>query len=383
MLVVRLLMRNAFRHKLRTGLTVLGFVVAVTAFGLLRTVVQAWYAGVEGSSSARLIVRSATSLAVPLPMAYAERLRGVDGVRAVTWSNWFGGLYREREFFPQFAVDPATYLALYPEFRVPVAEQLAWARDRKGAIVGRGLADKYGWKLGDTVPLKSGIYPGNWGFTVRGIYDGATPETDTGQMLIHWSYLNETFRNRRGGADFVGVFILGIDDPANAALIAARVDQGFANSPAETRTETERAFQLGFVAMSETILLALQAVSAIVIVIILAVMANTMAMTARERMAEYATLKAIGFSPGFVALLLLAEGLLIAGVGGALGMLATVPTVAALGKMVMALFPAFRVSDATLLWQAGASLAVGLVAAAWPAWMASRVQVAAGLRQIS
>lgn len=383
MLLLRLLLRNAFRHKLRTGLTILGFVVAVTAFGLLRTVVQAWYAGVEGSSSARLVVRSATSLAVPLPLAYAERLRGVDGVRAVTWSNWFGGLYREREFFPQFAVDPATYLALYPEYGVAEADRLAWARDRKGALVGRALADKYGWKVGDSVPLKSGIYPGDWSFVVRGIYEAGTPGADTGQMLIHWALLNETFRGRRGGADFVGVFILGIDDPGNAALIAARVDQGFANSPAETRTETERAFQLGFVAMSEAILLALQAVSGIVIVIILAVMANTMAMTARERVAEYATLKAIGFSPGFVALLIFAEGLLIAGTGGLLGMAATVPTVAALGRMVVSLFPAFHVSDSTLLWQAAASLGVGVVAAAWPAWMASRVPVAAGLRQIA
>jgi len=384
MFLLRLLLRNAFRHKLRTLLTMVGFVVAVAAFGLLRTVLDAWYAGVESSSSARLVVRSATSLTVPLPLAYAERLRGVEGVTRVSWSNWFGGLYREREFFPQFGVDATSYLALYPEFVLSPDELAAWQRDRKGAVVGRKLADKYGWQLGDTIPLKSGIYPGDWAFTLRGIYEGAQPDTDTSTMLFHWAYLNETIRaGRRSGGNFVGVYILGIDDPANAALISARVDQTFANSPAETKTETEQAFQLGFVSMSESILLALNAVSGIVIVIILAVMANTMAMTARERIAEYATLKALGFRPRFLAALLIGEGLLIAGLGGLGGIAVTLPTVAALAQSFGGLFPVFRASELTLVLQAAAAIAVGLVAAAWPAWMASRVQVAAGLRNIA
>ncbi len=383
MFLLRLLLRNAFRHKLRTTLTIVGFVVAVAAFGLLRTVLDAWYAGVESSSSARLVVRSATSLTVPLPLAYAERMRGVEGVTRVSWSNWFGGRYREREFFPQFGVDPPSYIALYPEFVLPPDDLAAWLRDRRGAVVGRKLADKYGWRVGDTIPLKSGIYPGEWNFTLRGIFDGAQPDTDTSTMLFHWAYLNEAVRGRRGGGNFVGVYILGIDDPANAALISERVDATFANSPAETKTETEQAFQLGFVSMSESILLALKAVSGIVIVIILAVMANTMAMTARERTAEYATLKALGFRPGFLALLLFGEGMLIAGLGGLAGIAVTLPAVAALGRSFSTLFPVFQVSELTIALQAASAIAVGLAAAAWPAWMASRVQVAAGLRQIA
>lgn len=382
MFELKLILRNALRHKLRTLLTIVGFVVAITAFGLLRTVVEAWYAGVESSSSTRLVVRSATSLTVPLPLAYADRLRSVDGVRAVSWSNWFGGLYREREFFPQFAVDPASYLALYPEFLLPDLQREAWFRDRKGAVVGRALADKYGWQIGDQIPLKSGIYPGNWSFTLRGIYDGARANTETGTMLIHWAYLNETLRSGRSSGNFVGVYIVGIDDPANAPLISARIDETFANSRAETRSETEQAFQLGFVSMSESILLALQAVSGIVIVIILAVMANTMAMTARERIAEYATLKALGFRPPFLAGLLVGEALLIAALGGLLAVALTLPTVAALAKPFGMLFQSFRVSETTLWLQGGIALGVGLIAAAWPAWMAAQVSVVGGLRKV-
>lgn len=382
MFELKLIWRNAMRHKLRTLLTMVGFVVAITAFGLLRTVLDAWYAGVESSSSTRLVVRSATSLTVPLPLAYAERMRAVEGVVAVSWSNWFGGLYREREFFPQFAVDPTTYLALYPEFVLRPEEREAWIRDRRGAVVGRALADKYGWQIGDQVPLKSGIYPGNWSFTVRGIFEPGREGTDTGTMLIQWVYLNETLRGARGGGNFVGVYILGIDDPANAALVSERVDATFANSRAETRTETEQAFQLGFVSMSESILLALQAVSGIVIVIILAVMANTMAMTARERIAEYATLKALGFPGAFPSKLLFGEAMLIAGLGGLLAVATTVPVVAALAKPFGMLFQSFRVSDTTLWLQLAMALAVGAIAALWPMWMAARVSVVAGLRKV-
>lgn len=384
--VARLLLRNAFRHKLRTLLTMVGLVVAIAAFGLLRTIVDAWYAGAEASSSTRLITRSATSLTVPLPLAHAQRLRAVDGVTGISWSNWFGGIYvTERNFFPQFAVDGPSYLALYPEFVLKDEERLAWLRDRQGAVVGRKLAAKFGWKIGDSVPLRGTIYPGTWTFTVRAIYEGADAGVDENQMLIHWTYLNEATRARSKGraADWVGVFIVGIRDPANAAGIAQRVDQQFRNSLAETLTETEKAFQLGFVAMSEAILVALQAVSSIIVVIIMAVMANTMSMTARERLAEYATLKALGFPPGFVVRLLFGESLLIAGLGGLLGLLLTLPLAAAFGNLAGTLFPVFRVSAQTQALQLGAAVLVGLVAAAWPAWKTSRIDIVAGLRHVS
>jgi putative ABC transport system permease protein len=385
MFVFRLLLKNAFRHRLRTLLTMLGLVVAVVAFGMLRTIVEAWYAGAEASSSTRLVTRSATSLTVPLPLAYAERLRAVDGVGTISWSNWFGGIYVEpRNFFPQFAVDPASYLALYPEYRLRDEERLAWLRDRQGAVVGRKLADKHGWKLGDTVAIRGTIYPGTWSFVLRGIYEGADAGTDENQLLMQWAFINETMKARsRGRGDMVGVFVVGIRDPANAAVISQRIDAQFRNSLAETLTETEKAFQLGFVAMSEAILLALQAVSFIVIVIIMAVMANTMAMTARERLAEYATLKALGFPPGFVVRLLFGESLLIATLGGLLGVMLTFPLAAAFAGATSSLFPVFRVSESTLLLQLAVALFVGLVAAAWPAFTMSRISIVAGLRHVA
>ena len=384
MFLFKLLLKNAFRHKLRTALTMVGLVVAICAFGLLRTIVDAWYAGVEGSSSTRLVTRSNISLTFALPLNYGQRLRGVEGVRQVSWANWFGGVYvTERNFFPQFAIDPTTYLPLYPEYRLPEEQKQAFYRDRQGAIVGRKLADKFGWKIGDQIPLRGTIYPGTWTFNLRGIWDGADAKTDESQLLMHWGYVNETIRLKSPRrADAVGVYIVGIDEPNNAALVGQRVDQLFANSLAETMTETEAAFQLSFVSMSEAILVAVRAVSLIIVVIIMAVMANTMTMTARERLAEYATLKALGFSPGFVVRLLFGESLLIAAIGGLAGVLLTLPLAAGFRSAVGTLFPVFQVSTLTMALQLAAALGVGAVAAAWPAWKMSRIDIVAGLRQI-
>jgi putative ABC transport system permease protein len=385
MFIFKLLLKNAFRHKLRTLLTMVGLVVAICAFGLLRTIISAWYAGVEGSSSTRLVTRSAISLTFPLPMNYAQRLKGVDGVSSISWSNWFGGVYlTERNFFPQFAVDPVSYLALYPEYRLSDEERLAFLRDRQGAIVGRKLADKYGWKVGDQIPIRGTIYPGTWTFNLRGIWDGAEAKTDESQLLFHWAFLNESIRKLAPKrADAVGVYIIGIKDPQNAALVSQRVDAGFKNSLAETLTETESAFQLSFVSMSEAILLAIEAVSYIIVVIIMAVMANTMTMTARERLAEYATLKALGFAPSFVVKLLFGESLLIALLGGLAGLLLTLPLAAGFGKAIGTLLPAFHVSGLTMSLQMLAALIVGAVAAAWPAWKMSRIDIVQGLRHVA
>ncbi len=251
----------------------------------------------------------------------------MPGVRSVSWANWFGGVYiSERNFFPQFAIDAPTYLDMYPEFILPPEERKAFLVDRKGAIVGRKLAEQYGWKVGDQIPLRGTIYSGTWTFNLRGIYDGADKGTDQSTMYFHWALLNETIKKiypRRG--DQTGVFIVQLRDPGEAAEVSAAIDATFRNSLAETLTETEKAFQLSFVAMTEAILLAIQAVSFVVIVIIMAVMANTMAMTARERGAEYATLKTLGFSNGFVAMLIFAESLGIALLGGLVAVVLTVP----------------------------------------------------------
>ena len=385
MFIFKLLLRNAFRHKLRTALTLFGLVVALAAFGLLRTIVGAWYAGVEGSSSTRLVTRSAISLTFPLPLNYAQRIKSVDGVAAISWSNWFGGVYiTERNFFPQFAVEPASYLALYPEYRLSAVERLAFLGDRQGAIVGRKLANKFGWKVGDQIPLRGTIYPGTWTLNLRGIWDGAEAKTDESQLLFHWDYLNESIRKRFGSrTDYVGVYIVGINEPPNAALISQRLDAEFKNSRAETLTETESAFQLSFVSMSEAILVAIEAVSYIIIGIIMAVMANTMTMTARERLAEYATLKALGFAPSFVVKLLFGESLLIALLGGLVGLALTLPLAATFGSAAGTLFPAFHVTPLTMALQLLVALFVGIVAAAWPAWKMSRIDIVQGLRHVA
>jgi putative ABC transport system permease protein len=384
MFVPLLVLRNAFRHKLRTFLTILGIVVAIVAFGLLRTIVDAWYAGANASSSARLVTRSAVSLVFALPLTYAQRIRQVPGVTGVAWANWFGGVYiTERNFFPQFAISLPTYLDLYPEFVLGAEERKAFLADRSGAIAGRKLADKYGWKVGDQIPLRGTIYPGTWTFNLRGIFEGAEASTDTSAMYFHFDYLNESIRRlypRR--ADQAGVFIEQLRDPDEAAAVSQAIDATFRNSLAETLTETEKAFQLGFVAMSEAILAAIQAVSFVVIVIIMAVMANTMAMTARERYAEYATFKALGFGGGFVALLIFAESLGIALLGGLLGVALTFPLADAFASSVGAILSGFRISGETIALQFAAALVVGTVAAVVPAWRASRIRIVDGLRAI-
>lgn len=383
--LLRMSFKNALRHRLRALLTLAGLTVAILAFGLLRTVVSAWYAGADAASDNRLVTRSAVSLVFPLPISYAERLRSVPGVTMVSWANWFGGVYLEpRNFFPQFAVDPASYLALYPEFILGEEEKIAFLRDRRGAIVGRQLADQYGWKVGDVLPIKGTIYPGNWPLTIRGIYGGRDKNTRLNQLFFHWDYLNERIRAmypKRGNQ--TGVFVVGIGEGSQAAAISEQVDAQFRNSLAETLTETENAFQLGFVAQTDAIVLAIKIVSFVVIVIIMAVMANTMAMAARERGAEYATLKVLGFKPAVIGWLILGEALVLCAVGAGLGILLTFPVVASIAKALQTFLPVFHVTPPTLWLQAGAGLLVALVSAALPAWQSMRVQIVDGLRAVT
>lgn len=384
MFQIKLILRNSLRRKLRTALTTLGIVVAVLAFGLLQTLVDAWYAGAEAASGTRLVTRNAISLVFPLPITYAERIRQVGGVTSVSWANWFGAVYiSERNFFPQFAVEPRSYFDLYPEYLVPPEQMKAFLFDRKGCAVGRKLAETYGWKLGDVVPLRGTIFPGSWEFVVRAIYTGADVKTDTSQFFFHWDYLNETLkRTAPRRANSTGIYLVGIRDADAAAQIAASIDRTFKNSLAETLTETEKAFQLGFVSMSEAIVVAIRAVSFVVILIIMAVMANTMAMAARERLPEYATLRALGFPPSFLRRLIAGESLLIALAGGGIGVAATFPVTAAFGPQLGTLFPVFQVSPQTIALQLGAALVIGLVAAVAPSIRASRVRIAEGLRAV-
>ncbi len=384
MYLLKLILRNALRHRLRTLLTVLGLLVAVLSFGLLQTVVDAWYSGANNAAPDRLVTRSSVSLMVPLPVHYRDKIRAIDGVRGVAAANWFAGVYQEpKNFFPQFAIDAMPYLAMYPEYRIPDGQLRDFLRDRKGAVAGRKLADTYGFRVGDTVTLKGTVFSGNWEFVVRAIYDGATPRTDTSQFFFHWDYLNESARQRAPqSANQVGVFVVQVADVARAAEISKAVDAQFANSAAETLTETEQAFQIGFVKQTEAIVIAIRIVSFVVIFIILAVMANTMAMTARERMAEYATLKALGFGPGFLGGLIFGESLAIAAAGAVLGVALTFPVADWFARQMGTLFPVFEVSASTVRLQMACAAAVGVAAAVLPALRATRVRIVDGLRAV-
>jgi putative ABC transport system permease protein len=383
-MLLRMLFRNALRHKLRTLLTVGGMAVAILAFCLLRTVIDAWYAGVEASSATRLVTRNAISLIFPLPLSYREKIRSVEGVTTVTYGNWFGGYYIDnRNFFANFAVDGESYLGLYPEYVLPADQESAFLRDRRGAIAGHSLAERFRWQVGDTVVLTGTIFPGNWEFTLRGIYRGRDQTVDQNQFFFHWANLNETIRSvRPGDADRVGFFIQGVARPELAASVASQIDEMFKNSVAETLTETERAFQLGFVAMSQAIIAAIQIVSFVVILIILAVVANTMAMAVRERMKEFAVLKTLGFGAGHLVLLIFGESLLLSALGGGLGMLLTFPAAEAFSSSVGQFFPVFIVSGETMAMAAAAVLAVGMSAALFPSLTAVRVRIVEGLRRV-
>jgi putative ABC transport system permease protein len=381
---LKILSRNAFRHRLRTLLTILGITIAILAFGLLRTVVSAWYAGVNASSATRLITRNSISLIFSLPISYVERVRHVEGVKSVTYANWFGGVYiTEKNFFPNFAIEPRTYLDLYPEFGLPMDQKRDFIADRKGCVAGRKLAERYGWRIGDTITLRGTIFPGNWEFVLRGVYSGTEKSTDEGQFFFHWEYLNETLRKtipRR--ADMVGIVIIGLKSPQTAAETSLAVDATFRNSLAETLTETEKAFQLSFVSMTEAIVIAIQLVSFVVIIIIMAVVANTMAMTARERIGEYAIFKTMGFRGHHIAGMIFGESLFITVTGGVLGILLTFPVAQKFGDFMGAFFPVFNVERSTIYLDIFFSLLVGVIAAIFPTWRAVRIKIADGLRRI-
>ena len=385
MYFLKLIFKNVFRAKLRSGLTIIGLVIAILAFGLLQTVVDAWFAGANASSSARMVTRNAISLVFPMPVYYRDRIRAVPGVKAVAHSQWFGGIYIEpKNFFPQFAVDSENYFEMYPEFVMKPEELLAFKRDRQGAIVGRKLADQYGWKVGDVIPIRGTIFPGNWQFTIRAIFDGRDETTVTRQFLFQWNYINEFLLKKfPRRADQIGIFSVEVTDPGRTADIARAIDAEFKNSLAETLTETEKSFQLGFVAQSEAIVVAIRVVSFVVIFIIMAVVANVMAMTARERLAEYATLKALGFSPGFVAALVFGEAMMLAMIGAGIGILLTFPVAQGFAASPAgALFAVFKVSQSTLLLQIACAFAVGVAASLVPSYRSANIKIVDGLRHV-
>jgi putative ABC transport system permease protein len=384
MYILKLLLRNAFRHKLRTALTILSITIAILAFGLLRTFIGAWYAGVKASSANRLVTRNAISLIFPLPLSYKDKIRQIDGVKRISYGNWFAGTYKdEKDFFANYAIEAKNYIALYPEFVLLPDQKEAFLRDRKGFVAGRKLVERYHWRIGDIVTLKSAIFPGNWEFVLRGIYRGRDETTDERLFFFHFEYMNEALKKtapRR--ADQVGWYVVEVTDPNRAAEVAQAIDKTFKNSLAETLTETEKAFFLSFISMADAIIVAIQLVSYVVIIIIIAVAANTMAMTARERIGEYAIFKTLGFRGWRIAGMIVGESLLITTIGCLFGIVLTPPAAKEFSKIVGTYFPIFRVEIETIYIDIGASILVGLFAAVIPTWRAVKIRIADGLRRI-
>ncbi|MHB9073791.1 MAG: ABC transporter permease [Desulfobaccales bacterium] len=380
----KLTWRNTIRHPLRAVLTICGLAVAVLAFCLLRTVVGAWYAGVEASSPVRLVTRNAVSLMFPLPLAYLPKIQAVPGITRMAYAYWFEGIYIDKKnFFPQFAASLPGYLNAYPEYLIPEDQKLALVQDRRGAVAGRKLAARFGWRVGDAIVLKGTYFPGEYRLVLRAIYKGQFPNTDETLLFFHWDYLNENLKKIAPDmADKVGWYLVQVARPELAVPVSVKIDAAFKNSLAETLTETEAAFNLGFVEMSSAILVAIQVVSWVIIGVILGVLANTMAMNARERLGEYAALKTMGFKAHHLAGLIMGESLMLSLVGGLLGLALSFPATRVFPPEVTQYFPGLEVSRMTALLGMAVALAVGVLAGIIPAWQATRVQIATALRKV-
>ncbi|NJN64656.1 MAG: FtsX-like permease family protein [Acidobacteria bacterium] len=380
------------RHNwVRTGSTVAAMTVCIFLFIVLRTLLAAIDAGLASSSDQRLITRHYVSLIFNLPISYEDRIRTVDGVELISQSNWFGGVYKDpKNFFPNFAVDPETYFAAYPEYVMKPEDYRAFLRDRRGAVVGREIADRFGWKIGDVFQMESTIptyrASGPLSFVVRAIYEKDEiryPGTNGQLMFFHWNYLYEA----SGRVASPGTFITVVSDPREAASIARKIDALFANSIAQTKTETEAAFRAGFLAQIGPLAFLLNAIGLAVTFTILIVTANTMSMAVRERRKEIAVLKTLGFPSWLVMGLVLAESLTLGCIGGLTGlvfgraMIQVLPGVPVIGDVVRS-FPDFGLDPVVGTLAFGLAVTIAFSAGLFPAVLAYRTRTADLLRHI-
>ena len=374
-----LLLANLFRRPVRTALTVGSFAVALFLFGILAVVRGAFHQGIDVAGVDRLVIVNKVSLIQPLPFAYRDRLLRIPGVAQATFATWFGGVYQdERNFFPQFAIDREHYRGLFPEFRIPDEQWQAFLADKEGCVVGVGLAERFGWKLGDRIPIRGTIFPGAWEFNVRAIYRGGRTQDDTTQFWFRWDYLDERKPFEKG---FVGWYVVRITNPDDAVRVVRAIDEEFANSAFETKTDTEKAFAASFVKQMGNIEFLILSVGSVVFFTLLLVIGNTMAIAVRERVRELAVLKAVGFSDGFALGLVLAETLVLAAVGGGLGVgLAKLFTLR--GDPTGGLLPFFYLAPEAMATGIGLALAVGLLAGVLPALAAMRLRVVDALRRV-
>lgn len=385
MRILKLIFKNASRHKLRSILTILGISVAVIAFGLLRTVVTGWYAGVDAAAANRLITRQAVSFIFPLPLSYKDKIAQVPGVTNVSFAIWFGGVYKDKnQFFSRMGIDPETFFDVTPEFSITPEEITTFKKERNSCIIGSDIAKQYNLKVGDVMTLDGDIYPGKWDFVVKGIYYPKYKNTDATQMLFQWDYVNERMKTESPGrANEIGWYIIQVGDPSKSAQISEQVDALFKNSPNETKTETERAFTQGFISASGAIITGMNVMSWAIVGIILLVLGNTMIMAARERTREYAVLKTLGFSAKHIIGLIFGESLFISCLGGGIGLFLTFPIVAGFAEVIpKGFFPVFEIEPITIILSVIAALFIGVVASVFPIQRALGTKIVDGFRFI-
>lgn len=374
-----LLWANLTRHRWRTFLTIASVALALFLFASLRTVITTLDATAQFGGARRLITTNSTGFVFPLPVAYANRIAAVEGVKGVTWANWFGGRYGDgKRFFANFAIDAKSYLDLYPEMAVPADQKAAFLADKGGALIGVRLLDLFGWKVGQNVTLQGTIFPGEWTFTVRGVYTPTDPAINDDAMMFHWEYFDE----RIGRAGIIGWYIVEIDRVENAAKVATAVDALFLNSPSATKSGTEQAFNASFATMFGNVSLLLDTIGLAVVFAILLITANAMMMSTRERGREFAVLKTIGFTDRRLFLLVLAEAGGITLLGAFIGLGGAKLLYKTTKFNAGGFLPGFDVDSSTLILGTGIALLLMLGSGIVPALQAARIPVVTALRKV-
>lgn len=379
---LHLLWSNLQRKRLRTWLTLASIVVAFLLFGILQTMRAALTGGADLAGVDRLITIHKVSLIQPLPQSYLNRVRGVEGVRVAMSQDWFGGVYQEdRNQIVAMTADPKLFFEVYPEYKLPEDQQAAWRSDRTAAIVGPIIAERFGWKVGDTVPIRSNIYTkadgsNVWDMKIVGIYE--TTNGDNQSLYFQYDYLNES---RSFGRDMIGMIVIRIADPDNSAAIAKTVDTMFANSSTETKTATEKAFVQGFANQMGNIGAIVTAVASAVFFTMLLVIANTMGQSVRERTNEIGVMKTLGFSSFQVTALVLAESLLLTVIGAAIGLGIAAMAASGLGKAMQQFFPLLGMPTSTFIIGAALALGLGALAGALPCAQAWQLKIVDALRK--
>jgi putative ABC transport system permease protein len=380
-----LVWRNLLRRKVRTIFTILSIFVAFLLFGILMTIRVAFSAPITLAGAERLVMIDKISLINPLPIAYEHQIEAIEGVKDVTHSNWFGGVYQEpKNFFANMAVDPESFLRLYPEITLTKEERETWLRDRTGAIVGIQTAKRFGWKVGDRIPLQGVIYRKQdgspWEFTIDGVYTSDDKAFDLTQFFFHYDYLNETVSYQPFWHDLVGWFVIKVADPTHSDALAEKLDAMFANSQHETKTATEKAFVSGFAKQIGDIGSIMIAIATAVLFTILLVTANTMAQSFRERTNELAVLKTLGFSDGRVLRLVLSESCLMTIIGGGAG-LALAWVLVQGGDPTHGMLPPFYLPPSDVALGAAIVVIMGLATGLVPALQAGRLRIVDALRR--